>query len=72
MVRAFVDEPGLDRDLLKDGTALKRVVANVKKTLGIVYPKLEVDSRDRVRTKSTSPTKCPAGCRRTDPPIGWI
>jgi DNA gyrase subunit B len=41
MMRAFVDEPGLDRDLLKDQTALADAVANVKKTLRIVYPKLE-------------------------------
>jgi DNA gyrase subunit B len=41
MVRAFVDEPGLDRDLLKDQAALRKAVANVKKTLGSVFPKLE-------------------------------
>ena len=41
MLRAFVDEPGLDRDLLKDLEALKTAVANVKKTLAIVFPKLE-------------------------------
>ena len=40
MVRAFVDEPGFDRELLKDQAALKKVVANVKKTLAVVYPKL--------------------------------
>jgi DNA gyrase subunit B len=40
MVRAFVDEPGLDRELLKDQAALKKVVASVKKTLAVVYPKL--------------------------------
>jgi DNA gyrase subunit B len=41
MIRAFVDEPGLDRDLLKDQTALRNVVANVQRTLGLVFPKLE-------------------------------
>ena len=41
MIRAFVDEPGLDRDLLKDQTALGDAVVNVKKTLRIVYPKVE-------------------------------
>ena len=41
MIRAFVDEPGLDRDLLKDGTALTNAVANVKKTLRVMYPKLD-------------------------------
>ncbi len=39
ILRAFVDEPGLDRDLLKNQTALKKVVANAKKTLALVYPK---------------------------------
>jgi DNA gyrase subunit B len=41
MIRAFVDEPGLDRDLLKNQAALIDAVANVKKMLRIVYPKLE-------------------------------
>ena len=41
MIRAFVDEPGLDRDLLKNQGALTEAVSNVKKTLRIVYPKLE-------------------------------
>jgi len=40
MLRAFVDEPGLDRDLLKSHEALVKVVANVKKALGLVFPKL--------------------------------
>ncbi|MGQ0694870.1 MAG: DNA topoisomerase (ATP-hydrolyzing) subunit B [Nitrospiraceae bacterium] len=40
MVRAFVDEPGLDRELLKDQAALKKAVVNVKKTLARVFPKL--------------------------------
>lgn len=38
MLRAFVDEPGLDRDLLKDRAALQQSVANVKKTLAVVFP----------------------------------
>jgi DNA gyrase subunit B len=41
MIRAFVDEPGLDRDLLKDRAALTEAVANVNNTLRIMYPKLE-------------------------------
>jgi DNA gyrase subunit B len=41
MIRAFVDEPGLDRDLLKNQAALTDAAANVRKTLRIVYPKLE-------------------------------
>ena len=40
MLRAFVDEPGLDRELLKDQAALKKAVANVKKTLAGVFPKM--------------------------------
>jgi DNA gyrase subunit B len=39
LLRAFVDEPTLDRDLLKNGPALKKVVADVKKTLTTAYPK---------------------------------
>ncbi|MBM4123817.1 MAG: DNA topoisomerase (ATP-hydrolyzing) subunit B [Nitrospira sp.] len=42
VLRAFVDEPGLDRDLLKNVTALKKVVANAKKTLSTAYPKATV------------------------------
>ena len=41
MLRTFVDEPGLDRDLLKNREALTRAVANAKKTLQLVFPKLE-------------------------------
>ena len=40
LLRAFVDEPGLDRERLKDRTALTEVLANVKRTLLGVYPKL--------------------------------
>ncbi len=40
MVRAFVDEPGLDRELLKDQAALKKAVVNAKKTLAGVFPKV--------------------------------
>ncbi len=43
ILRGFVEEPGLDRDLLKDAAALKKVVANVKKTLTTIYPKAAVD-----------------------------
>ncbi len=39
ILRAFVDEPGLDRDLLKNAPALKKLVANAKKTLTTAYPK---------------------------------
>ncbi|MCP9440439.1 MAG: DNA topoisomerase (ATP-hydrolyzing) subunit B [Nitrospira sp.] len=40
MLRAFVDEPGLGRDLLKDRAALTVVVDQAKRTLAGVYPKL--------------------------------
>src|SRR6185312_15809912 len=42
ILRAFVDEPGLDRDLLKNGTALKKVIASAKKTLTTAYPKANI------------------------------
>ncbi|MBI4400229.1 MAG: DNA topoisomerase (ATP-hydrolyzing) subunit B [Nitrospirae bacterium] len=42
ILRAFVDEPGLDRDLLKNATALKKIVASAKKTLAIAYPKAAI------------------------------
>lgn len=41
MLRAFVDEPGLDRELLKNREALNRVVVGVKKALLLAFPKLE-------------------------------
>ncbi|SLM47177.1 DNA gyrase, subunit B [Nitrospira japonica] len=40
MLRAFVDEPGLDRDLLKNQETLVQVVANVKRALALIFPKL--------------------------------
>ncbi len=43
ILRAFVEEPGLDRDLLRNATALKKVIASVKKTLATIYPKANVD-----------------------------
>lgn len=39
ILRAFVDEPGLDRDMLKNVTALKKAAASVKQTLTGLYPK---------------------------------
>ncbi|CUS33818.1 DNA topoisomerase (ATP-hydrolyzing) subunit B [Candidatus Nitrospira nitrificans] len=40
MLRTFVDEPGLDRELLKDRTALQRSIENVKRSLAVVFPKV--------------------------------
>ncbi len=42
ILRAFVDEPGLDRELLKNVAALRKVVANAKKTLTAAYPKAAI------------------------------
>jgi len=39
ILRAFVDEPGLDREMLKNRAALAQVVANAKRVLEAVYPK---------------------------------
>jgi DNA gyrase subunit B len=39
MLRVFVDEPGLDRDMLKNRAALQQLVTNVTATLSLVYPK---------------------------------
>ena len=41
MLRAFVDVPGLDRDMLKDRAALASAVENVKKALALAFPKRE-------------------------------
>ena len=38
MLRAFVDEPGLDRERLKDRAALQRSVENVTQSLAVVFP----------------------------------
>jgi DNA gyrase subunit B len=43
ILRAFVDEPTLDRELLKNAAALKKVVANVKKTLTVFYPDASIE-----------------------------
>ncbi|HND03067.1 MAG TPA: toprim domain-containing protein, partial [Nitrospira sp.] len=41
MLRAFVDEPALTREVLKDPASLRTVVDHVKATLALVYPKAE-------------------------------
>jgi DNA gyrase subunit B len=40
ILRAFVDEPGLDRERLKDRAALQRSVENIKSSLAVVLPKV--------------------------------
>jgi len=42
VLRAFVDEPGIDRDLLKNAAALQKAVANAKKALTASYPKAQI------------------------------
>jgi len=42
ILRVFVDEPGLDRDLLKNAAALKKVVASAKKALTAASPKATI------------------------------
>jgi len=42
ILRAFVDEPGLGRDLLRNAAALNKVIASAKKTLAITYPKASI------------------------------
>ena len=45
MLRAFVDEPGLDRELLKDRAALQRSVENVKRVADRSVPESDTDLR---------------------------
>ncbi|MBD0306193.1 MAG: DNA topoisomerase (ATP-hydrolyzing) subunit B [Nitrospiraceae bacterium] len=42
ILRAFLDEPTLDRDLLKNHTALKKLIASAKKTLALEYPNANI------------------------------
>jgi len=42
ILRAFVDEPGLGRDLLRNAAALNKVIASAKQTLATAYPKASI------------------------------
>jgi DNA gyrase subunit B len=42
ILRAFVDEPTLDRDLLKNAAGLRTVIESAKKTLALAYPKSSI------------------------------
>ncbi|MBW8065356.1 MAG: DNA topoisomerase (ATP-hydrolyzing) subunit B [Nitrospira sp.] len=42
ILRAFVDEPGLGRDLLRNAAALNKVIASAKQTLATTYPKASI------------------------------
>jgi DNA gyrase subunit B len=42
ILRVVVDEPGLDRELLKNKAALTKAVGNIKKGLTLAYPKATI------------------------------
>jgi len=42
ILRMVVDEPGLDREMLKNKTVLTKAVANIKKSLTLAYPKANI------------------------------
>ena len=42
ILRVFVDEPGLGRDLLRNTAALNKVIASAKQTLATAYPKASI------------------------------
>jgi DNA gyrase subunit B len=42
LLRAVVDEPGLDRDLLKNAAELRKAVGNMKNALTLAHPKGQV------------------------------
>ncbi len=42
IMRVIMDEPGLDRELLKNAVALKKTVAGIKKGLALTYPKANI------------------------------
>jgi DNA gyrase subunit B len=42
ILRVVVDEPGLDRELLKNKAALTKAVGNIKKSLALAYPKATI------------------------------
>jgi DNA gyrase subunit B len=39
ILRAFVDEPGLNRDLLKNAAAIRELIPNAKRSLALAFPK---------------------------------
>jgi DNA gyrase subunit B len=40
MLRAFVDEPGLDREFLKNKASLSNAVVSIQRSLAVMYPKV--------------------------------
>ena len=54
ILRAFLDEPTLDRDLLKNAAGLKKVIASAKKALMSAYPKSEITIETAVEEEHQS------------------
>ncbi|HTK87144.1 MAG TPA: DNA topoisomerase (ATP-hydrolyzing) subunit B [Nitrospiraceae bacterium] len=54
ILRAFLDEPTLDRDLLKNAAGLKKVIASAKKALASAYPKSEITIETAVEEEHQS------------------
>jgi DNA gyrase subunit B len=54
ILRAFLDEPTLDRELLKNAAGLKKVIASAKKALASAYPKSEVTIETAVEEEHQS------------------
>ena len=54
ILRAFLDEPTLDRDLLKNSAGLKKVIASAKKALVSAYPKSEITIETAVEEEHQS------------------
>ncbi len=42
ILRVVTDEPGLDREMLKNAAELRKAVANIKKGLALAYPKANI------------------------------
>ena len=55
ILRVVMDEPGLDRDLLKNAPELRKAVANIKKGLALAFPKatITVDIADDEEHRSS-------------------
>ena len=54
ILRAFLDEPTLDRDLLKNAAGLKKIIASAKKALMSAYPKSEITIETAVEEEHQS------------------
>jgi DNA gyrase subunit B len=54
ILRAFLDEPTLDRELLKNAAGLKKVIASAKKALVSAYPKSEITIETAVEEEHQS------------------